>query len=72
MKIEEGLDEGPYMRQIKVKIGKDTSAKDLSDKLSILGAKNIGIDTIFFNYHNVIFPKDIITIDYLKDLKLYL
>ena len=38
----------------------------------ILGAKNIGIDTIFFNYHNVIFPKDIITIDYLKDLKLYL
>ena len=38
----------------------------------ILGANNIGIDTIFFNYHNVIFPKDIITIDYLKDLKLYL
>jgi putative hydrolase of the HAD superfamily len=38
----------------------------------IVGAKNIGIDTIFFNYHNVIFPKDIITIDYLKDLKLYL
>ena len=38
----------------------------------ILGAKSIGIDTIFFNYHNVIFPKDIITIDYLKDLKLYL
>tara|TARA_B100001059_G_C17805729_1_gene569004 strand:+ start:233 stop:1153 length:921 start_codon:yes stop_codon:yes gene_type:complete len=41
MKIEEGLDEGPYMRQIKVKIDKDTSAKDLSDKLSILGAENI-------------------------------
>lgn len=38
----------------------------------ILGAKNIGIDTIFFNYHNVIPPEDIITIDYLKDLKLYL
>ena len=38
----------------------------------ILGAKSIGIDTIFFNYHNVIFPKDIITIDYLEDLKLYL
>jgi len=38
----------------------------------ILGAKSIGIDTIFFNYHNVIFPKDIITIDYIKDLKLYL
>ena len=41
MKIEEGLDEGPYMRQIKVKIDKDTSAKNLSDKLSILSAKNI-------------------------------
>jgi putative hydrolase of the HAD superfamily len=38
----------------------------------ILGAKNIGIDTVFFNYHNVIPPEDIITIDYLKDLKLYL
>ena len=59
---------------LKVSSARSKNSLMIGDNLEadILGAKNIGIDTIFFNYHNVIFPKDIITIDYLKDLKLYL
>ena len=41
MKIEEGLDTGPYMKQIKTPINAQTNAKILSDKLSILGAESI-------------------------------
>ncbi len=41
MKIEEKLDTGPYMKQIKIKIEKETTAKILSKKLSKLGADNI-------------------------------
>ncbi len=41
MKIEEGLDTGPYMKQIKVKIDNQTTTKSLSKKLSELAAKNI-------------------------------
>ena len=41
MKIEEGLDEGPFCKQISVDIDNKTTAKILSDKLSKLGAENI-------------------------------
>ena len=41
MKIEEELDSGPYMRQIKAKIDDETNAKILSSMLADLGAKNI-------------------------------
>tara|TARA_B100001287_G_scaffold129930_1_gene109458 strand:- start:785 stop:1474 length:690 start_codon:yes stop_codon:yes gene_type:complete len=38
----------------------------------ILGAKDIGMDTIYFNYHRSIIPDDIISIDFLTDIKLLL
>jgi methionyl-tRNA formyltransferase len=38
MRIEEGLDTGPIVRQKSVKIGPDTTAGDLHDMLSLLGA----------------------------------
>ena len=41
MKIEEGLDTGPFMSQIKIKINKETNSLELSNKLAELGAKNI-------------------------------
>ena len=41
MKIESGLDTGPYMLQEKVKIKRDDNFKTLSNKLSILGSKMI-------------------------------
>ena len=41
MKIEEGLDEGPYLKQIKIAIDDQTTSKILSEKLSKLGAENI-------------------------------
>ena len=41
MKIEEGLDVGPYMKQIKTRINKTTTAKELNEKLSKIGAENI-------------------------------
>ena len=41
MKIEEGLDTGPYIKQIKTRIDEQTTSKMLSEKLSILGAENI-------------------------------
>tara|TARA_B100001093_G_scaffold184567_1_gene177224 strand:+ start:15306 stop:16226 length:921 start_codon:yes stop_codon:yes gene_type:complete len=41
MKIEEKLDEGPFMKQIKVKINHQTTSLELSKKLSFLSAKNI-------------------------------
>jgi methionyl-tRNA formyltransferase len=41
MKIEEGLDVGPYMKQIKVKIDDQTTTKLLNDKLSKIAAENI-------------------------------
>jgi methionyl-tRNA formyltransferase len=41
MKIEEGLDEGPYLKQIKTPIDEQTTSEQLSKKLSELGAENI-------------------------------
>jgi len=41
MKIEEGLDTGPYMKQIKIKINDQTNCQELTNKLSNLGANNI-------------------------------
>ena len=41
MKIEEGLDEGPYTRQIKISINEQTTCMELSKNLSKLGAENI-------------------------------
>tara|TARA_B110001452_G_C15230792_1_gene426356 strand:+ start:1109 stop:2029 length:921 start_codon:yes stop_codon:yes gene_type:complete len=41
MKIEEGLDTGPFYKQIKVNIHEETNALDLSSQLAMLGAKNI-------------------------------
>ena len=41
MKISEGLDVGPYMKQIKIEINTETNTKSLSKKLSNLGAENI-------------------------------
>jgi methionyl-tRNA formyltransferase len=38
MRMEEGLDTGPIVRQKSVKIGPDTTAGDLHDMLSLLGA----------------------------------
>ncbi len=41
MMIEKGLDSGPYINQIKVKIDIQTTAGSLTDELSKLGADNI-------------------------------
>ena len=41
MKIEEGLDTGPYMKQIKVNLDNQVTTGDLSKKLSDIGANNI-------------------------------
>ena len=41
MKIEEGLDTGPYMSQIKVKIDEKTTSESLGKILSKLGSENI-------------------------------
>ncbi len=38
----------------------------------ILGAKNMGMDALCFNYHKEIIPKEIIAIDDLLELKQYL
>ena len=39
MKIEKKLDSGPFIKQISVKINKETTSGELSKKLSILGAE---------------------------------
>tara|TARA_Y100000768_G_scaffold332660_1_gene272380 strand:- start:2298 stop:3215 length:918 start_codon:yes stop_codon:yes gene_type:complete len=49
MKITHGLDEGPYMKQIKVKIDKKTNAGELTTKLSSLGAQAV-IDSLKIIY----------------------
>ena len=41
MKIQENLDEGPYIKQIKTKINDQTNSQSLSSTLSKLGAENI-------------------------------
>ena len=41
MKIEEDLDSGPYMLQLKTLINEDTNYKQLNEKLSNIGAKSI-------------------------------
>ena len=41
MKIEEGLDTGPFLKQIKININQDTTTLNLSEKLAKLGAENI-------------------------------
>ena len=41
MKIEEGLDTGPFFNQIKVKIDENTTSYDLNNILAKLGAENI-------------------------------
>ena len=41
MKIEEDLDSGPYMFQVKTLINEDTNYKQLNEKLSNIGAKSI-------------------------------
>ena len=51
MKIQEKLDTGPYMLQIKTSINNEMNYKELSEKLSKLGAKNIVkcLDLIYKN-----------------------
>ena len=39
MKIEKKLDAGPFIKQVTVKIDKETTSGELNKKLSILGAK---------------------------------
>ncbi len=41
MKIVEGLDEGPYLKQIKIKIDNQTTSKVLGENLSKIGSENI-------------------------------
>ena len=41
MRIEEGLDTGPFFNQIKININEETTAASLSNSLSIIGAENI-------------------------------
>ena len=41
MKIVEVLDEGPYLKQIKIKIDNQTTSKVLSENLSKIGSENI-------------------------------
>ena len=38
MKIEKKLDTGPFIKQVKTKIFKETTSGDLSEKLSVIGA----------------------------------
>ncbi len=45
MKIEKKLDAGPFMKQVKVKIDKETTSGELIKKLSVIGAKAL-IDSI--------------------------
>lgn len=51
MKVQEKLDTGPYMLQIKTSINNEMNYKELSEKLSKLGAKNIVkcLDLIYKN-----------------------
>jgi methionyl-tRNA formyltransferase len=51
MKINEGLDTGPFMKQLKISINDQTNSEELHDKLSKLGADNIlsSIDLISSN-----------------------
>ena len=39
MKIEKKLDAGPFIKQVTVKINKETTSGELSKKLSVLGAE---------------------------------
>ena len=39
MKIEKRLDSGPYIKQVKVKIDKETTSGELTKKLSVIGAE---------------------------------
>ncbi len=39
MKIEKKLDTGPYIKQVKVNIHKETTSGELTEKLSVIGAK---------------------------------
>ncbi len=39
MKIEKKLDAGPYIKQVKVKIHKETTSGELTKKLSVIGAE---------------------------------
>ncbi len=39
MKIEKKLDSGPYIKQVKVKIDKETTSGELTKKLSVIGAE---------------------------------
>ena len=39
MKIEKKLDAGPFVKQLKVKINKETTSGELNMKLSVLGAE---------------------------------
>ena len=45
MKIEKTLDAGPFIKQVKVKIDKDTNSGELIKKLSVVGAKAL-LETI--------------------------
>ena len=45
MKIEKKLDAGPFVKQVTVKINKDTTSGELSKKLSVLGAEAL-LDSI--------------------------
>ena len=41
MKIEKKLDTGPYMKQVKIKIDKETTSGELTERLSFIGAKTL-------------------------------
>lgn len=70
MRIEEGLDTGPYFKQIKVNIDRETNSGNLSNILANLGAENIleCLDMIETKKANFI-PQDSSNASYAKKIK---
>tara|TARA_B100001057_G_scaffold485211_1_gene564568 strand:+ start:40 stop:957 length:918 start_codon:yes stop_codon:yes gene_type:complete len=57
MKIEKKLDAGPFVKQVTVKIDKDTTSGELSKKLSVLGAEALKDSIELISTSNVNFQK---------------
>jgi hypothetical protein len=57
MKIEKKLDSGPFIKQISVKINKETTSGELSKKLSILGAEALKESIELISSSKVIFKQ---------------
>jgi methionyl-tRNA formyltransferase len=57
MKIEKKLDAGPYIKQLSVKISKETTSGELLEKLSKIGSKALADSIELINSKKAIFKK---------------